>query len=556
MCGIAGVLGLRPGPAETLVRRLNQAQRHRGPDHHVVARVGAVTLGNTRLAVQDPTPAGNQPFTSTDGRFTCVFNGEVYNHRQLVDRYSLAVRTRCDGEVIPHLWAKLGPAAVAELRGMFAIALWDSLTDRLYLARDAFGTKPLYWRELPSGALVFASEVRPLAGAGPSPRVSPAALARFLHLGAMGSGQSPFFEVNALPPNTLATFTTDGPLDLGPVLPSAPPGAPMPLGEALTDSVRLHLGADVPTATLLSSGADSAAICAVSRWMGRDLECLTVAAEGAGDERIGAERTARRYGHRLQMVPVALGEADAAGFFTAMQRPSIDGLNTYLISRAVRDAGFKVALSGLGGDEVVGGYSHLQHLRLLPALRPDHLQREVMPAGLAAALTGAAPPATMAGPGWASWGARAAAEVALYLQPILLADADTFSMACSVELRVPFVDTGVIGAALGVAAQAAKPPGKSAVGRALGDTYLRWLAEQRKRRFRMPMPKYLAGPLAPVLAAASEPTAPVWSVLDRSVAEQAGLTPLRPQARWAPSWSVAVLNTWLTTLPSPTGHDT
>ena len=182
------------------VRVLNELQKHRGPDHSVLARVGMFTFGNTRLAIQDPGPAGNQPFMSADGRYHCVFNGEIYNHRRLVERYQLPVRTACDGEVIPQLWAKLGPAALAEMRGMFAIALVDTLEERLYLARDPFGIKPLYWRVLPGRAAAFASEIRPLTRVAADVRINGEAVARYLHLGAMAADQAPFLEITAIPP--------------------------------------------------------------------------------------------------------------------------------------------------------------------------------------------------------------------------------------------------------------------------------------------------------------------------------------------------------------------
>src|ERR1700735_3959729 len=133
MCGIAGAIDVAADRAIAEVRLINEAQSHRGPDHSVVVRVGGFTLGNTRLAIQDPGPAGNQPFVSADGRYSCVFNGEIYNHRRLAERFQLPVRTSCDAEVIPHLWAKLGAGAIAELRGMFAIAVVDALGERLYL---------------------------------------------------------------------------------------------------------------------------------------------------------------------------------------------------------------------------------------------------------------------------------------------------------------------------------------------------------------------------------------------------------------------------------------
>jgi len=598
MCGITGAIDLAEGRAAARVSLLNDAQRHRGPDHSVVVRVGGFTLGNTRLAIQDPGPTGNQPFVSTDGRYHCVFNGEIYNYRRLIERYQLPVRTKCDGEIIPQLWAKLGVASLAELRGMFAIALVDSLEERLYLARDPFGIKPLHWRALPDGTLIFASEVRPLVRAAAGVRIDCAAVARYLRLGAMAPDQAPFQEIVALPPNSVATFDRDCRVTIQSILPDGPlqsTGAPISLGAALADSIDIHLAADVPTALLLSAGVDSTAIASVGRRLGRDLHCITVATEGAVDESAVAAETARYYGHRFQRVPAALEDDDVAKFFGAMQRPSIDGLNTYLVCKAVHEAGFKVALSGLGGDEVVGGYSHFRLLRYLPALRVLHrmpgqvtsaiakavaqmgisseakatrllgksgprdgtdlslLHREILPAALVADLTGMdhrpvsedSPLGSMQALG--SFGAMVASEVSIYLEATLLPDADSFSMASSVELRVPFVDNLVFWASLDLAADKRIRPGKAAIGMALDDPYLRGLAAHPKRGFSVPMRDWMSGPLLPVLSAACDPDADVWSVVDRTMAKRAGLIPLRARDRWTETWVLAALNAWLET---------
>jgi asparagine synthase (glutamine-hydrolysing) len=395
MCGIAGTIDPIAERAAARVRLINAAQAHRGPDHEAMARAGGITVGNTRLAIQDPTPAGNQPFTSADGRYVCVFNGEIYNHRHLAERFQLPVRSGCDGEVIPQLWAELGMRTLTQLRGMFAIAVADTLEERLYLARDPFGIKPLYWRPLPDGTLVFASEVRALAGLTPGRRVDSAAVARYLRYGAMAADQSPFAEIAAIPPNSVAVVTRDLLMDVRPIHKGGPlvvRQQPSGLGAALTESVDLHLGADVPTVLLLSGGVDSAAVAAISHRLGRDLECVTVTAGGPADETADAARTARHYGHRWRSVPAALEDDDVARFFKSMQLPSVDGLNTYLICKAVSEAGFKVALSGLGGDEAVGGYSHFRLLRYLLLLRAvDALPRSLgSVAGMAAAALGSA----------------------------------------------------------------------------------------------------------------------------------------------------------------------
>jgi len=601
MCGIAGTTDRMAERALARVKLLNDAQAHRGPDHTVIMQAGGITVGNTRLAIQDPTPAGNQPFVSDDGRFICVFNGEIYNHRQLVQRFCLPVRTACDGEVIPQLWAKLGVETLAELRGMFAIAMVDTVEECLYLARDPFGIKPLYWRLLPDGSLAFASEVRPLAQLAAGTRLDGAALARFLGYGAMAADQSPFVEIATVPPNSVAVVRHDHRVEVRTVQADGPIAMQRrhsDLGTALAESVDLHLDADVPAALLLSGGVDSAVLAAVSRRLGRDLHCLTVATDGASDETTQATQTAQHYGHRFQRVQAVLGDGDAARFFQAMQRPSVDGLNTYLICRAVHEAGFKVALSGLGGDEAVGGYSHFRLLRYLSALRAIDtlpmqagvmagqvasflglageakakrllakngprtgvglavLQRELFPGPLVSELTGVDSDRMAGGNDLADCGAgcspgsfasMAVADAAIYLQAMLLPDADTFSMASSVELRVPFVDRDVFSAAFALACGRNKAPGKAVIGIALSDPYLKGLAARPKRGFSLPMGPWLAGPLAPLVTAATEPGAPVWSVVDRTVAARVGLLSPHPRRRWAETWALTVLNAWLET---------
>ena len=552
--------------------------------------------GTPRLAIQDPGEAGNQPFVSLDGRYQCVFNGEIYNYRSLVERYRLPVRNSCDGEIIPHLWSKLGPMSLGELRGMFAIALVDSLEQRLYLARDPFGIKPAYWRILIDGTLVFASEIRPLARIANGVRISGEAIAHYLRFGAMGADQSPFEETSALPPNSVASFTPNGEVKIEAIRPDGPSAtfqAPKDLGAALTESIDMHLNADVPTALLLSGGIDSATIAAIGRRLNRSLHCLTVATQDAADESAAASETARHYGHHFQSVPAALDSDDVTSFFQVMQRPSIDGLNTFLIARAVHEAGFKVALSGLGGDEAVGGYNHFRLLRyiwparlfesapspvldfsshvmarlgiageakakrLLTAGGPrlastlPLLQREVLDARTVGELTGIkvadnfSPPPTIAETRAGAFAAMVATEVAIYLQATLLPDADAFSMAASVELRVPFVDSDVFAASLAYATLTSKTPGKIAIGQSLNDSYLRALAGRPKRGFTVPMRKWMTGPLARVVKDAESPESPVWSVLDREAAERAGLLPLMPRNRWAEAWLLAALNGWL-----------
>ena len=362
MCGIAGFISRQPELSMRIGRQLNEAQRHRGPDDAVEVQVGSSTIGNTRLAIQEPTPDGNQPFESRDGRFVCVFNGEIYNYLELIRDHNLSPESRCDGAVIPELWVRLGERCLSTFRGMYALAVFDRSTGCTTLARDPFGIKPLYVRRLDEG-LAFASEVRPLAALQHPPRLRPEAVARYLHLGSLGGDESPFEGIEAVPSNSWVSVDPDAQCTpYSRILSHEHPLVDMStvhadgVGAAFRESVDLHLRSDVPTALLLSGGVDSAAVASVSRDLGRKLNCVTVSGFEALDESSDAAATAAHYGHAHDVVPARVDTATIDDFFKSMQRPTIDGLNTFLVSQAIREAGYKVALSGLGGDEALGGY--------------------------------------------------------------------------------------------------------------------------------------------------------------------------------------------------------
>lgn len=593
MCGVAGSLDWEQGRGAAVVAALNEWQRHRGPDHTALTLMEPFILGNTRLAIHDRTTAGNQPFTSHDGRYVCVFNGEIYNFVELADQFRLSLPNQCDGSVIPELWALLGPDCLAYFRGMYAIAIVDSVTGTLYLARDPFGIKPLYLRRLPGTSLTFASEARALARLSPSASVSPEAIARYLHLGALPADASPFQGVEAVPPNTVLTVAADGVMDTNSILAGDRPltgsavGLNTDLGVAFRESIQLHLRADVPTVLLLSSGVDSTAIASAAKSMGQRLRCMTVRVPGSGDESKHAARSARHYGHTHEVVEPRLDPTTLDRFFSAMQKPSIDGLNTFVVTSAVHEAGYRVALSGLGGDEALGGYRHFRLLRWLPLLRLldrvpqagrllaelaeggrmqpkyhklarligpggprtaaslDVLQREVHSPDRVHALTGFVPETLMRE--WqndeaCSFVALVEAELRNYLQAMLLADTDSFSMCWSVELRVPFVDTVFFGAATAAGAARGRP-GKAALARALDDAYLFEIAQRDKLGFSMPMADWLQhGPLRHLVDALEDPSAPVWEFVSRSEARRS----MRAHSDgWSEQWSLVALNHWL-----------
>jgi asparagine synthase (glutamine-hydrolysing) len=598
MCGIAGAIDPDGRRAAARVRTLNDLQAHRGPDHAALVAVGSFTLGNTRLAIQDPSPVGNQPFWSRDGRYLCVFNGEIYNYKELIAEYGLELPSQCDGAVIPELWARLGPKCLLRFRGMYAVAVVDTTEDTLTICRDPFGIKPVYYRRLADGTTAFASEVRPLDALEPAPILADAVVS-YLRLGAVAADQSPFQGIEAVPPNTALRFSREGsvatavPIFQGthPLTESLVDEPASDLGPTFVSSVDVHLRADVPTALLLSSGVDSAAIAAAAHQLGRTLHCLTVSGSGSADEVEGAARTAARYGHHHEVVASRLEDDDVNTFFRAMQRPSVDGLNSFIVCRAVQRRGFRVALSGLGGDEAFGGYPHY---RLLPWLGPlrvfdkaperlwrlatgaprsrrreklwrllqpggprtayqlDLLQRELFPPDAVETLSGTRVRTMPAGAdegrnGATSFQILVEAEIANYMQPMLLLDADAFSMCSSIELRVPYVDRPLFTAVVGPRRRDRRAPGKQVLADALQDEYLRHLVRQPKRGFTVPTTEWMrTGPFRSAAEKLRDNSAPLWDHVDSAIGRRVlddGSTD-----RWQQRWALVALNGWLASL--------
>lgn len=608
MCGIAGAIDRHAERGRRRVERLNECQYHRGPDDAALVTVGAMTLGNTRLAIQDPTPAGNQPFWSGDGRFVCVFNGEIYNYRELIKEFRLDLKNHCDGALIPELWARMGPACLRRFRGMYAIAVLDTATAQLSICRDPFGIKPLYMRRFADGAMIFGSEVRPLASIESLPNISQDAVARYLYLGALPADCSPFDGITSVAPNTVVTFGEDGRFDEADIFPGPHPLTRLEdqpsreigdVGSALRDSVEMHLRADVPVVLLLSSGVDSTALASAAWQQGHELHCMTVAGFGATDESQAAAISAAKYGHAHDIVPARIDDGSLDEYFAAMQRPTIDGLNTFIVCQAVQASGHRVALSGLGGDEALGGYSHYRVLpwlgllstadrlpwlssgvhrlgaRMSARLRDDKARRLVQAGGPRSAwgldllqreVHSPARVLDMTGVDTLSlqkplddhcrtFETLVEAEVANYMQATLLPDADGFSMCSSVELRVPFVDRSFFAAAARANRGRRRPLGKKLLAEALGDPFLLELCRRPKRGFSVPMAAWLSdGPLRPAAERLQDVDAPIWDFVRRSQA--LAIVGSAPQQRWSELWSLASLNQWLRSIAQPVSSAT
>jgi asparagine synthase (glutamine-hydrolysing) len=356
--------------------------QHRGPDDVGVEDLTcsdsspAATFGHRRLAIVDVSTHGHQPMFSTDMSICLTFNGEIYNFMELrreLEADGAKFKSVCDTEVIIAGFRRDGPRYLARLRGMFALAIWDRRADKGYLARDTFGIKPLYIAER-QGDILFASEVKALlATERVERRLSAAAVSSYLANGSVAEPLTIIEGVTALPPGCFVEVTRSGErFQLGPAERfsssfRASAGSEYATGshvqrirDALRESVRYHLVADVPVGVFLSGGIDSCAVAGLASEVAeKRIQSFTVVFEEADfSEADVARKAAHRFGtehHEVMLESKDLLNA-LPDVFNAMDQPSLDGLNTFVVSRAVQTFGLKVVLSGLGGDELFGGY--------------------------------------------------------------------------------------------------------------------------------------------------------------------------------------------------------
>lgn len=594
MCGIVGLLTSGEGDWHQAAASALGALAHRGPDALVIRewRLGEtrLVLGHTRLRVIDLSDEADQPLANGDKSHWVAYNGEIYNQPEL--RADLAAaghvfHTSTDTEVLAHLFeGEADPAPRLErLRGMFAFAALDPRARRVLLARDRLGIKPLWWAPLPGG-FAFASEARALVRLGavsgdPDPNV----IRDYLVWGVCPAGRSVFSGVSEVPPGSYLLWR-DGDVsskrwwrpEVEPQ-PSLEPDAEALMSAALSDSVTRHLVADRPVGVFLSSGVDSAAVATLAaRHAGAAVHTLTVTFPEGGDEAEGAARVATAIGARHDQVPVTGGDVvhSLPEIFAAMDQPTSDGVNSWLVCRAARQVGLVVALSGLGGDELFGGYATF---RTVPqVVRATQLLR-IMPGGARRTLAGVAArhspggrlTRTLVAPpgdrgaylavrgllgasdlGWkpdalpVNTQARTAAdrvlllELGRYLPDQLLRDTDTMSMSHSLEVRVPLLDDNVVRLALALPARTRNQPGKALLARAARVTGF-----APKRPFTLPFDRWLRAELVPTLREGllSEDlpfSSEVPAVLRHRLWDrwQSG------RVHWSRPWAVAVVRLW------------
>jgi asparagine synthase (glutamine-hydrolysing) len=393
MCGIAGIYAYHyaANPVDrSELRTIRDHMAARGPDGvgEWYSPDERVAFGHRRLTIIDLSERGAQPMVSADGKLIVTYNGEIYNYRELrasLEAKGHSFRTQSDTEVLLELYADKGEAMVQDLRGMFAFALWDAGKSSLLLARDPYGIKPLYYAD-DGWTLRFSSQVKALlAGGKVSRNPEPAGLVGFCLFGSVPEPFTTFQEIRALPAGATLWVDRVGTRQVrqyfsiadayrnaedGPAAAQESDGQ-VAVREALRDSVRHHLVADVPVGAFLSSGIDSGALVGLMRDAGQnDIQTVTLAFEEfrgkPEDEGPLAAEVARQYGtrHTIRVVTEREFRDDLPKILEAMDQPTIDGLNTWFVSKAARELGLKVAISGLGGDELFGGYPSFRDIPL------------------------------------------------------------------------------------------------------------------------------------------------------------------------------------------------
>ena len=568
MCGIVALLNKNSGDASCDRKAVENAcdrMALRGPDAQGIWQGVGITMGHRRLSILDLDARSTQPMHSADGRYVIVFNGEIYNFRELrreLEEVGVKFHTTSDTEVLLALFAAEGEAMLPRLRGMFAFAIWDTLLSELFVARDPYGIKPLYYGKTIDGGFIVASQVKALLASGQVSRErEPAGLAGFYIWGSVPEPWTLYRGVFSIPAGhcmRVCNREPEVPVSWHDIRQHwRGEGAHLSAEElqykvqhAVTDSVRAHLVADVPVCVFLSGGIDSAVMAGIASQLGVKVEGITIGFDeftGQHDDEVPiAAVIAEHYGlpHVVRRVSRAEFELDIPYILEAMDQPSIDGVNTWFASKAAAERGYKVVLSGVGGDELFCGYPSfkmiprisklgraitaipgvrsimdapcawlarqrsqpklagipefissvegmyfLQRCLFLPVELPGLMGEDMAREGLAR-LSGTPP-------GMASASARdSTASVGLcestyYLRNQLLRDSDWASMAHSLELRTPLVDAALLGVLGKYVASFTDGVGKAMLARSPGKPLPDIIINRPKTGFSMPMSQWL-----------------------------------------------------------------
>ena len=572
MCGIAAIFAYHsdaPNVDATELRVIRDHMKARGPDGagEWFGPGNRVGLGHRRLSIIDLSEAGAQPMLWPERKLAITFNGEIYNYRELrknLEAKGHLFRSQSDTEVLLHLYAEHGESMVNDLRGMFAFAIWDGQANEMFLARDPFGIKPLYVAN-DGRTLRVASQVKALlAGGRIDTAPNPAGHAGFFLWGHIPEPHTLYRGVTAMAAGSTLRVSLDGSRSAKafcsiPKLLACAQQEPSPSGPpagsirtALVDSVAHHLIADVPVGVFLSSGLDSTSIAALAAEQGGTLRTVTLGFEefrnSPNDEVPHAELMARQIGAQHQTIWVTRHDflAWTDHLFDAMDQPTTDGVNTYFVSLAAHRAGLKAALSGLGGDELFGGYPSFTEIprsvRTLRSLQapfllsfnrafrivsapviktftspkyaglleyggsyggayllrrgmfmpwelPEVLDPELARAGWRELQTLSQLEETIGGID-SPRGRVAAMEICWYMRNQLLRDSDWAGMAHSLEIRVPLVDLSLLRIVAPLLA-GTPPPAKSDMAQAPQTPLPHSIMDRPKTGFTIPVRQWL-----------------------------------------------------------------
>jgi len=594
----------------------NDAQAHRGPDDqgtYALQTNAGLTLGlaHRRLSIMDISTAGHQPMVDESTGNVIVFNGEIYNHRELAKELELRgerFASSGDTEVLLKAYKYFGPADfLCRLRGMFAFAIWDARQQRILVARDPCGIKPLYY-SAPRGAFACASEARALVQAElVDGSINPQALDSYL---AFGSVQAPlciYQGVRCLLPGHMMWVNGDGSTDSPECYwdwyAVRAEGGLKAISYWLSESMRRHLVSDVPVGVFLSGGFDSTAIATLATQQSdHPIKTFTLSFPEVPEMSEGgrAAAIAKRLGtehHPIELTEAGLNR-ELPNYFQAMDQPSDDGLNVYLISKAVAAHGVKTCMHGVGGDELFGGYPSFRQLpvarnfafmpqvirtmvsriiegdsvarsKLAGLLRTDMsllsmflVRRSVFSYAQRKKLLGYEPPLGRMGMPmeWISYlkrqldraddtfAAISIMELAQYGANKLLQDGDVMSMSSGLELRFPLLDVDLIRAALNTPEELKKMGGKSGQKKALSlavPTLPIDLIDNQKRGFTLPINQWMRR--AEFLGSQTS-TQKVWDKLGldgevvRHINKEMQLND--KGSAWLRGWQLMVLNKW------------
>ena len=627
MCGIFGSVSRESDVSRDVLARALECLAHRGPDDSGTAVVecsaeaqSSVGLAHTRLSIIDLSPLGHQPMRDPVSGNWIVFNGEIYNFRELrkeLEGAGVEFKSHSDTEVILAAYRVWGESCLTRLGGMFAFALWDAPRKRLLLARDPMGIKPLYYHQSKQN-FIFASEVRTLLQTGLVPRkTDPTGVLSYLEFGSVYEPWTIVEGVMAVPPGHVLTVENGSvssreywnPLHASSRAKSdASSGNGITTGdqlsEILRDAVLSQLVSDVPVGVFLSGGIDSSALVAVLSHNGVRANTFSlVFQEEEFNEGQYSREIARRFATEHQEIPVSQQDTLAVlpEALCAMDQPTIDGINTYLVSAKTRAAGVKVALTGLGADEMFAGYSNFRRVpkmemfskrfgrlprlaqrplaasvalfagkedrsRKLAQLAADH-DSIVHPYFLVRMLFGAAERGALFGAVFED--SERALECVLresiarsstldpvnrvsylesqwYMRNTLLRDSDFMSMAHGLELRVPFLDRALVEACFRI-------PGKKKLQGNLPKSLLlanigvelpREIVNRPKRGFTLPFEQWLRGEMRPVVEDALLKSDWDQTSIRASAVREVWNRFLAGETSWSRPWSLFVLTQW------------